>query len=75
MVSWFVAGVIANDARCVISESSSAACLIVRSNSSLLATRRSLIMRLSFAERFFFFISSFTYSLYALSDGTLPAEV
>ena len=75
MVSSFVAGVIANDARCVISDKSSAACLIVLSNSSLLADSLLLIMRLSLALRFFFFIRLFTYSLYALSDGTLPAEV
>ena len=69
------AGVSAKLVRFVISERSSAARSMVLSNSSMSAFKVSLMIILSSLDISTSSIMLLTYSLYALSEGTLPADV
>ena len=68
-------GVSTNDVRFVISDSIRAARLIVLSNSYIFCLSCPAITFLVLSVSSCLFISSFTYSLYAFSDGTRPDEV
>ena len=68
-------GISTKDVRFVMSERSSAACSMVLSSSLRLSISLLRIFCLSSSGSSLVSISSSTYSRYALSEGTLPAEV
>ena len=68
-------GIKTNDVRFVMSDSSSAACSMVESSSLRLSSSLVRIFCLSASSSWLVSMSSSTYRRYALSEGTLPAEV